>query len=446
MNSNDCKNHEVSQCLNDSFTSQELESSEYNTDSTDNTDNTDNEFVFTYVSSDESTDDSSNGECDEKHNQNMKNMDHSQKGKEEKEGKEEKHEYPLTPKINLPKYVISFISRIYTQNETSCLSPRKDKDSSSINRFMPYVNVTNSSYIVGDYGNFFKSEVNFLYQRIEQEKVTVRPKIIVDPKECRDIDSYDTDNILRCRHIAKDIHQSYEIEELRNKKIDFMEYQTNINMKTYENIVNWIVIVCRHFGIFDETLYLSVHLVKEYLSYVNNIEKGKLQLLGITCMFIANKFSDIKQIEAETFVELTANAYTVNDVKVKEIKVLTVLNFRVFVPTIYNFICRYIVAGHCDRSMTMLVFYITKRSLQEYSFHKYMYSEITSASIMISREVFKRSPWSYTLVNVTNYTEEHIKPIADHIRSVIKNSDPRFDNVYRIFSEDKYENVAKLLD
>lgn len=68
-----------------------------------------------------------------------------------------------------------------------------------------------------------------------------------------------------------------------------MERQTQITAVMRELLVDWMVEMQESFELNHETLYLSVKLVDQYLSKVI-LAKEKLQLVGITALFLACKY------------------------------------------------------------------------------------------------------------------------------------------------------------
>ena len=54
-------------------------------------------------------------------------------------------------------------------------------------------------------------------------------------------------------------------------------------------LLDWIIEVCEVYKLHRETYYLTIDYLDRYLTCKNNISKNQLQLIGITCLFIASK-------------------------------------------------------------------------------------------------------------------------------------------------------------
>jgi G1/S-specific cyclin-E1 len=56
-------------------------------------------------------------------------------------------------------------------------------------------------------------------------------------------------------------------------------------------LLDWLIEVCEVYKLHRETYYLTVDYLDRYLTTKQNISKNQLQLIGITCLFIASKVS-----------------------------------------------------------------------------------------------------------------------------------------------------------
>lgn len=54
-------------------------------------------------------------------------------------------------------------------------------------------------------------------------------------------------------------------------------------------LLDWLIEVCEVYKLHRETYYLAMDYIDRYLSIHQNVPKNQLQLIGITCLFIAAK-------------------------------------------------------------------------------------------------------------------------------------------------------------
>jgi hypothetical protein len=71
-----------------------------------------------------------------------------------------------------------------------------------------------------------------------------------------------------------------------------MHKQTTLTVTMRAILVDWLVEVHMKFRLVPETLYLCINILDRYLSIVD-VERSKLQLVGVTALFIACKYEEI---------------------------------------------------------------------------------------------------------------------------------------------------------
>jgi hypothetical protein len=143
-------------------------------------------------------------------------------------------------------------------------------------------------------------------------------------------------------------------------------------------------------------------------------------------------------------VYITDKAYNKQEILEMEAEILTTLDFKITVPTVHTFLCRYLKAAHADRAMVQLSCYLTERSLQEYSMLKFLPSQIAAASVLVARSSLKRHPWSPTLVKYTNYDEHNLAQCVNDMRVFMSNLSNQQQAVCRKYSSSKFGSVAKM--
>lgn len=289
--------------------------------------------------------------------------------------------------------------------------------------------------------NFFKDDYKIISSNIEKPDVIVRSKIDID----KDDDLF-LENDRNYDLLYNKIYKNFDIDEQYITRSNIFEDQIFINSKMFKILIDWIVEIHGVFNHSLETLYLTVHLIKEYIAKVKNIRISKLQLLGITCYFIASKYEEEFCVNTNKLVHLTDNAYTKIEIYEFETEVLSALNFDIKIPTTYFFLRRYLQAAKFSRRNMLLAIYISERLLQEAAFHKYLPSELAAACIYLSQKILLVKNWSNRLIYYTNYTEDHISKIADEIEVTCRTVDESTNAVYNKYRSIKYKSVSLLFN
>ena len=78
----------------------------------------------------------------------------------------------------------------------------------------------------------------------------------------------------------------------------------------------------------QETLYISISLLDTILEK-RDVEPDKLQLVGITALYLGSKMEEYYPADVKKLLHLTENSYTVQDVFDMELVLLGVICFQV---------------------------------------------------------------------------------------------------------------------
>lgn len=99
-------------------------------------------------------------------------------------------------------------------------------------------------------------------------------------------------------------------------------------------LLDWLIEVCEVYKLHRETFYLTVEYLDRYLSRKENISKNQLQLIGITCLFIASKIEEIYPPKLHEFAYVTDSACTEEDILQQEFLVLQTLDWSITPMTV----------------------------------------------------------------------------------------------------------------
>jgi len=257
-----------------------------------------------------------------------------------------------------------------------------------------------------------------------------------------DIDAHVADNPLYVTDYVDDMYNHFRQQEVEKQVLsNYMERQQYINSKMRAILVDWLVEVHLRFKLVPETLYLCVSLIDRYLSK-REVSRTKLQLVGVTCMFIASKYEEIYPPELRDLVYICDNAYTKEEIIDMEEILLRTLKYRVTIPSAHTFLIRFLKAAHADKSMVQLTYYILDSTLQCNGLLDFLPSQLAAASIFVARRCIGRNTWSPTLLKYSGYYAEDIAPIA---REVIReiSSQKELKAVDNKYSSKRYGAVSK---
>ena len=240
------------------------------------------------------------------------------------------------------------------------------------------------------------------------------------------VDAADASNPQYIIPYLQDIHRHYrEAEALKHASPIYMSKQTDVNAKMRAILIDWLVEVHLKFKLMPETLYLTVNLIDRFLEK-EQIMRNKLQLVGVTAMFIASKYEEIYAPECRDFVYISDKAYTRDEILRMEGQMLAKLNFQLTTPNAFVFVKRFCkVAGIATtpRSTTeLLANYLVELTLQEYKMLKYLPSTICASAVYLALKTKGREPWTFDLARHSTYKETDLQACVRDMHLLHKNA------------------------
>jgi hypothetical protein len=104
--------------------------------------------------------------------------------------------------------------------------------------------------------------------------------------------------------------------------------QGKLTFKMHSILIDWLVDVAIEFRLSNSTLALTSSILERFLA-LEDLEKKQLQLLGVTCMWIASKMEEVSVPLVSDFAWITYDTYTVDELRAMERRVLNALQFAI---------------------------------------------------------------------------------------------------------------------
>lgn len=130
-------------------------------------------------------------------------------------------------------------------------------------------------------------------------------------------------------------------DELYQRNPLLLHRHPSLQARMRSILLDWLNEVSEVYRLHRETYYLSVDFIDRYLSINEDIPKQQLQLLGITCLFIASKMEEIYPPKLSEFAYVTDGACSEGEITIKELVVLKALNWDLYPMTINNWLTVY---------------------------------------------------------------------------------------------------------
>ncbi|XP_072167554.1 G2/mitotic-specific cyclin-B-like [Diadema setosum] len=267
--------------------------------------------------------------------------------------------------------------------------------------------------------------------------------------QVEDIDREDGDNPQLCSEYAKEIYiYMRQLERQFSVPEGYLDRDdTLITGRMRLILVDWLVQVHLRFHLLQETLFLTIQLIDRFLAE-HTVSKGKLQLVGVTAMFVASKYEEMYPPEINDFVYITDNAYTKTQIRQMEVIMLKGLNFALGKPLCLHFLRRNSKAAGVDAQKHTLAKYLMELTLPEYDMVKYDPSEIAAAAIYLSMTLLDPdSRWCSKMAHYSMYSEEHLTPIVRKLAKIVCKDDStsqKYSAVKTKYASNKFMKISTI--
>ncbi|XP_050236700.1 G2/mitotic-specific cyclin-2 [Mercurialis annua] len=260
-----------------------------------------------------------------------------------------------------------------------------------------------------------------------------------------DIDSCDKKNPLAVAEYIDDIYEFYRKAEISSSvSPDYMSQQFDINERMRGILIDWLIEVHYKFELMDETLYLTVNLIDRFLA-VQQVVRKKLQLVGVTAMLLACKYEEVSVPVVEDLIVISDKAYKRKEIIDMEKLMVSILEFKISVPTPFVFMRRFLKAAQSDKKLELLSFFIIELCLVEYEMLKFPYSLLAAAAVYTAQSTLSGyRHWSETNQWYTNYSEEQILECSRLMVRFHQNAaSGKLTGVHRKYSTSKFGFTAR---
>ena len=224
---------------------------------------------------------------------------------------------------------------------------------------------------------------------------------------------------------------------------NYMSRQGDINSRMRAILIDWLIDVHLKYKLVPQTMYIAVNLIDRYLEK-NETNRAKLQLVGVTAMFIACKYEEIYPPELKDFVYITDGAYVKSDVLKMEYKMLKCLDFNITFPTQWSIFEIYRKKLDLNEKTFKLAWFLMELCLINYKSLKFKMSILAASAILIAAKTLGvyRNYWFNKNIGIDEKKlEECCKEMYDFY---IYNSSHNLQAIRKKFASPKFSEVSKI--
>ncbi|KAI9206045.1 cyclin-like protein [Polychytrium aggregatum] len=239
-----------------------------------------------------------------------------------------------------------------------------------------------------------------------------RAKIQPAAPEWDDLDAPEADDpMMVTEYVGEIFEYMKELEKNTLPNANYMDDQKELAWKMRGILIDWMIDVHNKFQLLPETLFLAINIVDRFLS-LRIVSLIKLQLVGLTALFIAAKYEEVCAPSVSYFIQLAGGTYTDDEVIKAERYVLQVLDFSLQYPSPLSFLRRASKADGYDIQSRTLAKYLMEVALIEYRCLEFPPSQVAAGSLYLARRMLGRHDWDANLVHYSGYREAELQNIT----------------------------------
>ncbi|XP_078257779.1 G1/S-specific cyclin-E1 [Rhinoraja longicauda] len=140
---------------------------------------------------------------------------------------------------------------------------------------------------------------------------------------------------------------------LRDK--DFLQKHPLLQPKMRTILLDWLMEVCKVYKLHRETFYLAQDYFDRFMATQNNVVKTRLQLIGISTLFIAAKLEEIYPPKLHQFASVTDGACMEEDILDMELVILKALKWSLCPVTVVSWLNIYMQVAYLKEMYEVLV-------------------------------------------------------------------------------------------
>ena len=180
---------------------------------------------------------------------------------------------------------------------------------------------------------------------------------------------------------------------------NYMDLQNEITWQMRQTLVDWLLQVHLRYHMLPETLWIAVNIVDRFLTK-RVVSLVKLQLVGVTAMFIASKYEEVLSPHVQNFRHVADDGFTEEEILSAERFVLAALNYDLSYPNPMNFLRRISKADNYDIQTRTLGKYLLEISCLDHRFIAHPPSQVAAAAMYLARLVLERGIWVSNILSI----------------------------------------------
>uniref|UniRef100_A0A3B4U3R0 Cyclin E2 n=1 Tax=Seriola dumerili TaxID=41447 RepID=A0A3B4U3R0_SERDU len=134
----------------------------------------------------------------------------------------------------------------------------------------------------------------------------------------------------------------------------FMQKHLTIKPRMRSILLDWLIEVSDAYTLHRQTFYLAQDYFDRFMLTQSDVEKGVLQLIGITCLFIAAKMEEARPPKLSQMAYVTAGTYYEDEILQMELIILKALRWNLCPETAVSWLKLYLQVASMNVNSDLL--------------------------------------------------------------------------------------------
>ncbi|KAG9077552.1 G2/mitotic-specific cyclin [Ceratobasidium sp. UAMH 11750] len=257
-----------------------------------------------------------------------------------------------------------------------------------------------------------------------------------------DLDAEDeNDPLMVAEYVVEIFEYMKELEIRTMPSSTYMNSQHELGWHMRGILMDWLIQVHARFKLLPETLFLATNIIDRFLS-LRIVSLIKLQLVGITALFIASKYEEIMAPSVTHFLQVSDSEYTEQEILQAEKYVLRTLGWDLSYPNPMSWLRRASKADSYDVQTRTLAKFFIEISVVEHRLLKYAPSMLAAAALWLSRLMMEKDEWDANLEHYSGYPERKLIPCANVMLNYIIQPKMVHESIWKKYSGRRYHKCA----
>jgi hypothetical protein len=235
-------------------------------------------------------------------------------------------------------------------------------------------------------------------RQIKQRERVVETKARTeeDARNARVIENMDIedegDPLMVSEYVYEILDYMKELELKTMPNPNYIDQQKELQWRMRGVLIDWLLEVHTRFHLLPETFYLTVNIIDRFLS-CKVVQLERLQLVGITAMFIASKYEEVLSPHVGNFKHVADDGFSEQEILSAERYILATLNYDLSFPNPMHFMRRISKADNYDIQTRTLAKYLLEITLLDHRFLAFRPSVNAAASMHLARVILEKGEW-----------------------------------------------------